>query len=138
MLAPSVTVEVVQVTVGAVIVQLWVAGEASAFSATSIARTRKVCWPTARPVNACGDVHGANAAVSSAHSNVEPASLETNPKLASDSGDGDSGITLSDVSGAVESGDWTVHVWVSGDASMLPAASTARTRKLCWPVARPV
>src|SRR5438552_18548192 len=40
-----------------------------------------------------------------------------------------------DVSGGVVS---TVHVRVAGVGSTLPAASTARTMKACWPSARPV
>jgi hypothetical protein len=43
------------------------------------------------------------------------------------------------VSGAVVSVGWvTVHDRVAGEASTLPAASVARTLKLCEPVPRPL
>ena len=42
------------------------------------------------------------------------------------------------VSGAVVSGVCTVHVRVAGVASVFPAASVARTLKVCAPSARPL
>ena len=42
------------------------------------------------------------------------------------------------VSGAVVSAVCTVQVRVAGVASVFPAASVARTLKVCWPSARPV
>ena len=51
------------------------AGVASTLPAASLARTANVCWPSARFVYACGEVHAANAALSRRHSNVAPGSL---------------------------------------------------------------
>ena len=52
------------------------AGVRSVLPAASVARTWKVCEPTARPEYALGDVQAANAAASSLHSNVEGVSDE--------------------------------------------------------------
>jgi hypothetical protein len=51
------------------------AGVASTLPAASRARTWNVCGPFARPLYVCGLVHAVNAAPSSEHSNVAPASL---------------------------------------------------------------
>src|SRR6476469_2377958 len=61
---------------GAIEVQPAVAGEASTLPAASVARTFAVCWPSGRPVNALGDVHGAQAPPSSWHSKLAPPSAE--------------------------------------------------------------
>src|SRR5688572_1929304 len=42
------------------------------------------------------------------------------------------------VSGQVGAGAEIVQVWLAGEASLFPAASTARTRNWCAPAARPV
>ena len=51
--------------------------------AASVARTLNVCEPVASPSYVLGDVHGAKAAESNRHSNVEPVSLEENANVAS-------------------------------------------------------
>ena len=64
-------------------VQVRAAGVASTFPAASMARTRNVWLPAARPVWAVGELHAVYAVVeSSEHSNLDPASLDVNPKLA--------------------------------------------------------
>jgi hypothetical protein len=124
---------------GAWIVQEWVAGVASVFPAASLARTLNWCVPTASPVRSRGDVHAANGALSSEHSKVEPDSLEENVKLALVLVVVAAGPEPIVVSGAVVSGGgWIVQLWLAGVASTLPAASLARTSKLCAPTARPV
>ena len=84
--------------------------------AASVARTENVCSPSARVPTTYGDVHAANSAASSLHSNVEFASLDENVNgLDAD---------VIEVSGAAVS---TVKVRVAGVWSMFPAASVART-----------
>jgi hypothetical protein len=66
----------------------WVAGEASTLLAASVARTSKVCGPTARPVYVFAEVQGANEPRSSLHSNVRlagavPSSLPVKANVAS-------------------------------------------------------
>ena len=97
-----------------------VAGVASRLLAASTARTENVCWPSGRATGN-GDVHAANSPASTLHSNVAVASAEN-----TNGGPPASSV----VSGAVVS---TVNVRVSGVASWLPAASTARTEKVCSP-----
>jgi hypothetical protein len=63
-----------------------------------------------------------------------PASLELNEKLGLGSLLGSAGLTVIEVLGAVRS---IVQVCVAGVASVLPAASVARTSKVCEPAARP-
>ena len=70
---------------------------------------------------------------SSEHWKVEPVSLDVNAKLAEVAATVPDGPDPIVVSGAVVS---TVHVRVAGVASTLPAASTARTRKVWAPFAR--
>src|ERR687895_763868 len=102
--------------------------------AASFARTEKVCDPVARPVYAFGLVQAAYAAVSSLHSKVDPVSGERNWNVALVFVVDDCGPELITVSGGV----WSiVHVWTAGVGSTLPAASFARTRKVCEPTARP-
>ena len=71
-----------------------------------------------------GDVHGSHVPPSSLHSNVEPVSDELNVKVGVVLPDGLAGLESIVVFGAVVS---TVHVDAAGDASVLPAASVART-----------
>ena len=71
---------------------------------------------------------------SSAHWKVAPASL-VNEKLAFADELGLLGCAVIVVSGAEESID---HVKLAGVASVFPAASRARTWKVCEPSARPV
>ena len=85
---------------------------------------------------ACGDVHAANvplpAGVSRRHSNVEPGAVEVNVKDADVllvSPDGPPVIVVSGA--AVE----TVKLRVAADASVLPAASRARTLNVYVPSA---
>ena len=119
-----------------VIVQLCMAGVPSTFSASSAARTRKLCAPGARFEYAFGDVHGAKAALSSEHSNVEAPSLEVKLKVAPvDVPVAGGAPAPMVVCGAVVS---IRQLKVAGDASTFPAASFARARNSCWPSARPV
>ena len=74
------------------------------------------------------------AAPSRLHWKVAPASLEK-LKVALVELVSASGVESRVVLGAVRS---TVHEWLAGDASVLPAASVARTWKEWLPAARPV
>ncbi len=65
---------------------------------------------------------------SSWHSNVEPPSFESNEKLGAVSFEGSLGCAVMVVSGAAAS---TVQVKLAGVGSVLPAASVARTSKVC-------
>ncbi len=82
-----------------------------------------------------GVAHGAQPPPSRSHSNVEPASVDARPNVGVAFELGLAGVERNDVSGAVRS---TVHANVSGVASMLPAASTARTANVWADSARPV
>jgi hypothetical protein len=100
-------------TGGALTSHVCVAGELSAFSDMSTARTRNSCDPTARPATECGDVQAAHAEPSSEHWNVAVGSSLENVNvqpLRTVSGSGSSGP--SSVGGAVVSdgGAATVHV----------------------------
>ncbi len=55
---------------------------ADVFPSASLARTSKVCAPSARPEWPTGEVQTPNAAPSSRHSNVTPPSVSEKPKLA--------------------------------------------------------
>jgi hypothetical protein len=84
-------------------------------------------------------VQAAKAAPSSLHSKLEPDSLDENVKLALVLVVVAGGALPIVVSGAVVSGGgWIVQLWLAGEASTLPAASLARTSKLCAPTARAV
>jgi hypothetical protein len=72
---------------------------------------------------------------SSRHSNVEPPSFDVNEKSASGVLAGSFGCAVIVVFGAVVS---IVQVKLAGVASVLPAASVARTRNVCEASARPV
>jgi hypothetical protein len=108
-------------------------------AAASLARTSNVCEPLPRPEYALGDVQDPQAPASSRHWNVEPVSVEVNPKLAELLVTVPDGPELIVVSGGVVSGGGTltVHVRVAGVASVFEAASVARTSNVCGPFARP-
>ena len=72
---------------------------------------------------------------SSRHSKVEPPSVELKEKLGVVPLDGSLGWAVIVVFGAAVS---IVQVKLAGVASVLPAASVARTWKVCEPSARPV
>ena len=72
---------------------------------------------------------------SNRHSKVLPTSDELNVKLALVSAVGSVGFVRMKVSGPVVS---TTQVKLAGVASILPAASIARTWKVCEPSARPL
>ncbi len=61
--------------------QLSLAGVGSTFPATSLARTSKLCLPFFT-FSVSGEVHAWKGPSSSLHSNVEPASVEVNSKVA--------------------------------------------------------
>src|ERR671915_612007 len=116
-------------------------GDWSTLPAASIARTWNVCAPGARPVYALGDEHEAKAAPSRAHWNVRLAAAVTlslpekeNEAFVSPVVAG--GWAEIVVSGAAVSGGATiVQLWLSA-APRLPAASAARTSKVCSPSGR--
>jgi hypothetical protein len=103
-----------------------------------VARTSNVCEPLARLEYAFGEVHAPHEPASSRHWNVEPLSLDVNVKLAELDVSVPDGPPEIVVSGAVVSGGgtFTVHVRLAGEASVLPAASVARTSNVCDPFAR--
>src|ERR1044071_10462583 len=114
------------VTVGGLVstIQVRVAGDGSTRPTGSLARTANVCEPPAR-VKACGEVHAVDAAAASLHSKVAVGSGERNSKVTlAPVIEPTAGPEVISVSGAVVS---TVQVVVAGLASMLPAASMART-----------
>ena len=108
-------------------VQLRVAGVGSVFPAASVARTSKTCAPSESSVYVAGEEQPAKVPAPSRHSNVEPVSLEVKLKAAEVEFVGSAGAEPIVVFGAVVS---TVHVSVAGEASALPAWSTARTWKV--------
>ena len=125
------------------IVQVWLAGVGSTLSAASMARTSNVCGPSTRSAKCLGASQGAKppaASLSRRHSNrVCPAevvsSLAMKPKLAEELLLKAGGLIVSAVSGGVVSGSVvsSVKVRLAGVASVLPAASVARTEKVCGP-----
>src|SRR3954468_8261032 len=80
-----------------------VAGEGSVLPAASVARTAKVCALSVRPPMLFGLVQGANAAPSTLHSNVDPASEGVKVKLAAAALDGSACLPTIVVCGAVRS-----------------------------------
>jgi hypothetical protein len=125
------------VSAGGSIVQVRVAGEASTLPAASVARTLNVCEPALSALYAFGLVHVAKAPASSLHSKVDPDSLDVNANEALVEVVGFAGPEPIVVSGGVVSaGALIVQVRVAGEASVLAAASVARTLKVCEPVAR--
>ncbi len=107
-----------------------------------MARTSKVCAPTDSPEYSSGDVQPVKAAPFSEHSNVDPASSAEKVNVADVSVVVAAGPLSTVVSGGVVSGggagDSTVHEYSAGDRSRLPAASMARTSKVCAPTTRSV
>jgi hypothetical protein len=129
------------VVVGATVstVNVRVAGEGSVFPAASVARTETVCEPSLSDGVVHGLVHVTHAPLSTRHWKVEPLSLELNPNAGVGSLVGPLGPEVMVVCGGVVSaGALIVQLCVAGEASVLPAASVARTPNVCDPVARPL
>jgi hypothetical protein len=80
-----------------------------------------------------GDEHGLKTAWSSEHSNVEPVSVDVKVNVAAVIVDVPAGPDVIVVSGGVVSDACTVHDWLAGLGSRLPAASRACTRNSCEP-----
>ena len=99
------------VTSGGGTIDHWrTAGLASVFPAASVVRTSNRCSPSARPATVVGELQAENAAPSSEHSNVEPASFAEKAKLASVLAVSAGGPEAISVSGGVTSGGGTtVH-----------------------------
>ncbi len=117
-------------------VKVRVAGVGSALPAGSIARTSKVCSPSARSPAGCGDWHAANAPPSTRHSNVVPGLSPVNSNSGVASPVGPDGPAVMLVCGGSVS---TVKVREAGEGSVLPAGSTARTSSVWRPSSsRPV
>ena len=95
-------------TSSASIAHSWTAAVGSTLPAASIARTRKVWSPTARPVYSTGETHGAEAP-SSAQLKVESGSLDEKVKVALVSFES-AGPESIVVSGGVVSADTTVQL----------------------------
>src|SRR5262245_7415069 len=98
-----------------------------------------IVWRPLRTLAVTGEVHGANAALSSAHSKVAPGSSDPNSnatltrlRLVLTFG---FGALVMVVSGAWVSGTATVKLCDAGDASTLPFASMARASSVCGPLA---
>ena len=113
------------VVFGATTLKLRVAGDASVLARASVARTENVCAPsgsTAVVWVAPGPEHGPNAAPSTLHAKVAPASGELNPNVGVVSSvvAPVAGPDVIEVSGAVVS---TVNDEAAGVGSVLPAAS---------------
>jgi len=102
----------------------------------SVARTSKVCVPSARAEYVVGDVQGTKAARLRRHSKVEPLSLEEKVKVADVLDVVPVGPDVIVVFGGVES-VLTVQLTDAGVASVLSAASVARTKKVCGPLDSP-
>ena len=116
-------------------VQAYVAGVGSTLPAASTARTASVWLPWPSPVYVTGSVHATNGPPSRLHSYVTGLSFEEKSNVAVVEFVAAGGPLTIVVSGGVPS---TVHVRDAGVGSTLPAASTARTSKVCEPSARPV
>jgi hypothetical protein len=106
--------------------------------AASVAVTEKAYVPSARPVNAFGEVQAAAVPVvlpgpSRRQDNVEPVSVEVNANEGAELFVGPDGPDVIVVSGAVAS---TVKDRVAGVGSVLPAESVAATERLYAPSAR--
>lgn len=110
------------------------------FPAASIAFTENVCEPLPSDESACGDRHVANAEPSSEQTNpvtpVPPVSVPEKLNVAVELFEGFAGFGSSMVAdgGTVS----TIQVYWAGVASTLPAASMARTLKMCDPSVSPV
>ena len=92
----------------------------------SVARTSKVCVPSARKEYVIGDAQATKAARLRRHSKVEPAWLALNVKVADVLDVAPLGPDVIVVSGGVMSVP-TVQVAEAGVVSVLPEASVART-----------
>ena len=120
-------------------VKVRLAGVGSVLPAGSVARTSKVCGPSASADVVNGVVQAANAAASTRHSNVEPASVEVKVKVGRVvvGRAARAGPPVMEVSGGwLSSTVETVKVRLAGVGSTLPAASMARTSKVCGPSVR--
>src|SRR5262249_54442877 len=108
------------------------AGEASVLPAASVARTSNVCVPSDSATLVNGDTHVSNCAASTRHWNVEPDSSDVKHQVGVASLLGDGAGTEVVGFGMIVS---TVKVCEAGEGSVLPAASVARTSKVCepWP-----
>ncbi len=114
------------------IVKLRLAADWSRLPAISVARTWKVCAPSASATVVCGEVQSENAALSSRHSKVAPVSLESKANVGVLSP-----VVPSGPLSIVVSGAWVsiVNVRVAGDGSMFPAESLARAANVWSPSA---
>jgi hypothetical protein len=101
--------------------------------AASLASTRKVCAPSARPAYVFGLAQSASAPPSRAQRNVAPGSDEKE-KEAEALADGSAGLAEIVTVGADES---SVQPYETAALS-LPARSVATTTNVCAPSARPV
>ena len=115
------------------IVQVWLAGVWSVLPAVSVARTENVCEPSLRPVYVWPGNKPRSCPRRAGTRTWRSGSSEENSNVASVELVGSNGPASIEVSGAVVS---TVHVRVSGDWSVLPRASVARTENVCSPSAR--
>ena len=108
------------------------AGVGSVFWAVSIARTSKVCGPSGRDAGVwlVGLEQAPNAAPSSRHWKLEPASSELNPNVGVGSLMGPEGPESIAVTGATVS---TVNERLAGVESTFWAGSVARTSKAWGP-----
>ena len=113
-------------------VKVRVTGVWSVLPAASVARTEKVCSPSASVASVRGVVHGSNAPASIRHSNVEPGSLAKNVNCGVVWRVVPLGPSSIAVFGAAVS---TVNDRLAGVGSVSPAASVARTVKVCVPSA---
>src|SRR5207253_9808306 len=114
-------------------VQLWLAGVVSVLPAWSVARVLKVWLPSlSAGESVSGEAQAVQLPLSMRHSKVEPLSDELNVNVGVVLPEGLEGFESIVVFGAVRS---TVQVWVAGEASVLPAASVARTSNVWLPSA---
>src|SRR5687767_2394275 len=113
-------------------------GDRSTTPSGVTARASSRCSPSVRFVSSYGFEHAANGPRSSAHSKVEPPTLEEKTKFAVLPLSSPSGPMSMNVSGA----STMVKYHRAGVVSAFTTISfgswmTARTRKMCWPRARP-
>jgi hypothetical protein len=99
----------------------------SVLPAVSVARTRNVCSPKSRLGVCTGDWQGAKGAPSRLHANVLPGSSAENAMSTGPVGTWFLGADWIVVVGATVSAGSERHERCAGVASVLPAASTART-----------
>ena len=98
-----------------------------------LARTWKVCEPSARSLKLRGLVHAAQAPASSLHSKVAPVAFELKLNDAVRAVIAAAGLVPIVVSAVA-----TVHVRDAGVSSASLAELSALTRKVCVPAPRPV